>query len=71
MEDHGFLTIAFAKGIIHFGVNSKLNPWYIGSFEIMKLICEVAFWLTLLPMLSLSLSLWYTYLYAKKEYCKF
>ncbi|XP_039133229.1 uncharacterized protein LOC120270278 [Dioscorea cayenensis subsp. rotundata] len=40
------------KGVIHFGVRGKLSPRFIGLFEILERIGEVAYRLALPPSLS-------------------
>ncbi|XP_070029166.1 uncharacterized protein [Nicotiana sylvestris] len=39
------------KGVMRFGKNSKLSPRYIGPFEILERISEVAYRLALPPSL--------------------
>ncbi|XP_039128942.1 uncharacterized protein LOC120265095 [Dioscorea cayenensis subsp. rotundata] len=49
---HVLLRVTPTKGIIHFGVRGKLNPRFIGPYEILERIGEMAHWLALLPALS-------------------
>lgn len=39
------------KGILRFGIHDKLNPRYIGLFEILERIDKVAYWIILPPSL--------------------
>nr|XP_059663665.1 uncharacterized protein LOC132309365 [Cornus florida] len=50
--DHVFLKIAPCKGLMHFGRSGKLSPWFIGPFEILDCVGEVAYRLALLPHLD-------------------
>ncbi|XP_039113814.1 uncharacterized protein LOC120249388 [Dioscorea cayenensis subsp. rotundata] len=45
--DHVFLRVAPTKGVIRFGVRGKLSPRFIGPFEILERIGEVAYRLAL------------------------
>ncbi|KAK6137219.1 hypothetical protein DH2020_029036 [Rehmannia glutinosa] len=47
-----FLKVAPIKGVIRFGENGKLKPRYIGPFEILTRIGDLAYQLTLPPSLS-------------------
>ena len=47
-----FLKVSPSRGIIHFGIKGKLNPHYIGSFEILEKIGPVAYRLALPPELA-------------------
>ena len=33
--DHVFLIVSLTKGVVRFGVRGKLNPWYIGPFDVL------------------------------------
>ena len=52
MGDHVFLKVSPTKGIIRFGQRGKLNPQYIGPFEILERIGAVAYRLALPPSLD-------------------
>ena len=48
-----FLKVSPKKGIIRFGKKGKLDPRYVGPFEVVQRIGEVAYRLALPPQLSL------------------
>ena len=50
--DHVFLKISPRRGLMRFGKSGKLSPRFIGPFEILERIGEVAYHLVLLPQLS-------------------
>ena len=50
--DHVFLKISPRRGLMRFGKSGKLSPRFIGPFEILERIGEVAFRLALPPQLS-------------------
>ncbi|KAL5550096.1 hypothetical protein UlMin_000272 [Ulmus minor] len=50
--DHVFLKIAPMKGVMRFGRKGKLSPRFIGPFEILKRVGNVAYQLALPPSLS-------------------
>ncbi|XP_028093906.1 uncharacterized protein LOC114293999 [Camellia sinensis] len=50
--DHVFLKISRTRGVIRFGKRGKLNPRYIGPFEILERIGSVVYRLTFPPELS-------------------
>ena len=50
--DHVFLKISPTKGIMRFGKKGKLSPRYVGPFEILQRIGEVAYQLALPPSWS-------------------
>ncbi|XP_039128999.1 uncharacterized protein LOC120265176 [Dioscorea cayenensis subsp. rotundata] len=50
--EHVFLKVAPTKGIVRFGVKSKLSPRFIGLFKILERIGEMAYRLALPPTLS-------------------
>ncbi|KAL5575384.1 hypothetical protein UlMin_017083 [Ulmus minor] len=50
--DSIFLKISPFKGIIRFGKRGKLNPRYIGPYEILELVGKVAYRLALPPNLA-------------------
>ena len=50
--DHVFLKVSPSKGISRFGIRGKLNPRYVGPFEILERIGEVAYRLALPPSLA-------------------
>jgi len=47
-----FIKISSTKGVTRFGVREKLSPRYIGLFEILKRVGEVAYKLALPPSLK-------------------
>ena len=52
MGDHVFLKISPRQGLMRFGKSGKLSPRFIGPFEILEMIGEVAYRLALPPQLS-------------------
>jgi hypothetical protein len=50
--DKVFLRVAPMKGVTRFGKKGKLNPCYIGPFEILKKVDPVAYCLALPPGLA-------------------
>ncbi|XP_073153876.1 uncharacterized protein [Henckelia pumila] len=50
--DHVFLKVSPMKGVMRFGKRGKLNPRYIGPFEILERIGTLAYRLALPPSLS-------------------
>ena len=50
--DHVFLKIRPRRGIIRFGKKGKLSPRYIGPFEILEKIGQVAYRLALPPQID-------------------
>ena len=51
MGDHVFLKISPRRGLMRFGKSGKLSPRFIGPFEILERIGEVAYRLALPPQL--------------------
>ena len=47
-----FLRISMTKGVIRFGIRGKLSPRYIGPFEILESVGEIAYRLALPPSLK-------------------
>lgn len=52
MGDMVFLKVSPWKGVIGFEKNGKLSPRYIGSFEVLEKVGEVAYRVTLPPRLA-------------------
>ena len=52
MGDHVFLRISPWKGVLRFGKKGKLSPYYMGPYEIVERIGEVAYRLRLPPELA-------------------
>ncbi|XP_073107195.1 uncharacterized protein [Elaeis guineensis] len=52
VSDLVFLRVSPTKGVMRFGVRGKLSPKYIGPFEILDRIGEIAYRLALPPALS-------------------
>ena len=50
--DHVFLRVTPRKGVFRFGKRGKLAPRYVGPFEILQKIGDVAYKLALPPQLS-------------------
>ena len=49
--DHVFLMVSPTKGVIRFGIRGKLNPRFVGPFEIFENVGEIAYRLALPPVL--------------------
>ena len=52
MGDQVFMRISPWERVLIFGKKGKLSPFYMGLYEIMKIIGEVASWLRLPPELA-------------------
>nr|GEW51323.1 reverse transcriptase domain-containing protein [Tanacetum cinerariifolium] len=52
VEDRVMLKVSPQKGVIRFGKQGKVNPWYIGPFKILKRVVLVAYTLELPEELS-------------------
>ena len=53
MGDHVFIRISLIKGVMRVGKPGKLNPRYIGPFEILDQVGAIAYRLALPPNLSM------------------
>ena len=52
MGDQVFMRISPWERVLLFGKKGKLSPLYMGLYEIMEIIGEVAYWLRLPPELA-------------------
>ena len=44
--NHMFMKVSPTKGVVRFGVRGKLNPRYIGPYEVLEWIGPVAYRIT-------------------------
>ena len=51
-EDRVFLKVSPTKGGVHFGRQGKMSSGYIGPFEVLRCVDEVAYQLALPPSLA-------------------
>ncbi|XP_028104029.1 uncharacterized protein LOC114303079 [Camellia sinensis] len=64
---HMFLKVQPRRGVVRFGKKGKLSPRYIGSFEVLERLGEVAYRLALPPQLAgihdvFHISMWRKYI---------
>ena len=52
VEDHVFLKVSPTKGVVRFGKKGKLAPRYVGPFEILEKVGDLAYRLALPPTMS-------------------
>ena len=52
MGDHVFLKVMPKKGVVRFSKKEKISPRFIGTFEVLERVGEVAYKLALLPSLA-------------------
>ena len=52
IEDKVFLRVAPMKGVMRFGKKGKLSPRFVGPFEVLERVGEVAYRIALPPALS-------------------
>ena len=50
--DHVFFKVSPIKGVVRFGLCGKLNPRFVGPFEILEKVGEVAYQIALPLVLS-------------------
>nr|XP_011459837.1 PREDICTED: uncharacterized protein LOC105350124 [Fragaria vesca subsp. vesca] len=50
--DHVFLKVSPTKGVVRFGKKGKLAPRYVGPFEILERVGDLAYRLALPPIMS-------------------
>lgn len=65
VEDFVFLKVSPMKGIMRFGKKGKLAPRFVGPYEIIKRIGNVAYKLALPPALAMIHSVFYVSLLQK------
>ena len=52
VDDWVFLKVSPMKGVMRFGKKGRLNPRYVGTYKIMKMVGKVAYELELLAELA-------------------
>ena len=63
--EHVFLKVMPKRGVVRLGKRGKLSPRYIGPFEVLKMVCTVAYQLPLSPNLSDVHAVFHVYMFRK------